>query len=345
MFRSHLTIRCIVVGVLFFWSCQAAMDVNAGGNNETTPSSQIIASEAADSSETMNDSLIIIPLDQVYNKEVRAMISNQEYNEAATKMVMAFCLAEDKILFANNNRQVFQWYDPATKKITKAFSYPVMPDYENPIERMFIKEDILYCTGYSNTYEMKVSSGATVSISNPAFGRTGFETIPVFSKNGFMGLVDFPERNTISVDGPGLDLVFSKNARAVHGVLKDGKSLRVIFNEKQQEIGASTLLANRKLSSYHAIDIVYDDGQKLLFVLKSNMTEEEPDLLMTYDLLNNALMSCREVKSHIPGIESQLGDPICFSTGTNYLLSDDNVLWRLRTTVKGVMLEKWRIDV
>lgn len=294
----------------------------------------------------INDSLILIDLNKIYSqKTIKSFILKEEYYLGTEHLVMTFVIKGDSLIFANNDNKTFMLLNLSTLSLTEIGKYPSFIKY--PIYKMIIINDSIICSDYYVTCLFDVKSKQCKFIDKMSFGKSNDGSILVKKESDIILKKKFPkisfeDDNLLSGDGfdfienfyTGKDVfIFTKANEGI--ILYETSNNRIISKHKIN-------IQNIDLSNFLDVDILYSSKEVIKFILKTYSNEDFNDLLVSYNLNNYQIIKVSPLLSHIK-ISAFNAQPAIFPAGTSYFYQK-GIIYRLKTTIKGICIEKWKVE-
>jgi len=290
-----------------------------------------------------NDTAYIIPLTEVYKNETIQMIRNKMYLESNSFLVMDFVILGDTVVYANNDRQSLDFFVFNEHKTHTLKDYPsivkgVYQDEPKSIKSLYLlsSNNLFYSSfnGVSGMYDFRNKDWNVKSNKpNVVFAREldgcKVESVHELTNN---------ELDVILSLRLVYDFFIDKNSRQLFAIGNNyEEDSLILYMASTKEVNASYIKAD-----IEDVDIICFKDNKIYYVLKEFDNTEYNDVLVCYDYLERKVLSTFVLKP-LYDYKTHFGEPGSFITGKSYKIFG-NFLWRLRTTSKGVLFEKWDIS-
>lgn len=287
----------------------------------------------------------LIPLSEVYLPKTVKTVQNNDIGVASVLTVSDFIVEGDSIIFVNNDKQIIDCFKIKQRKLNKITDYPekLKGDYQNEPKSIYkiyrINQNQLFFHTYNyysgnynfennlwkiepNTYYVKILKYSRV---------TGVKRETEKQRDLIINKFNFLNKSFIYDS--------SKTFFSL-GISIENDSL-MLYSSKTDRFNKISLKSiSLPLNEIQGINIVYSNNSTLYFLLKT-FGNNLNDVLVCYKYQSGKVISAVTLKSSYD-YETYSGDPGSTITGKRYKIFD-NYLWRMRTTLKGVLFEKWNL--
>lgn len=293
-----------------------------------------------------NDSLILIDLNKFYTNKTINLISNGEGYAATDHIIMAFAVKGDSLIIANNDNKKFLLLNLSTLSLTELSSYPQFINY--PVCRMKLVRDSIICSDDDNVFLFDLRTKKSIFMDKMEFCRSDSYYIWVQNESDFLYRKKFPNvpifNKYLSGSG-GYDFVENLDSRKGIFLFANNYSDGVTLYES---IDDSVVLKNKieipnnDMSVYEDVEILFSSESEIKFILKTYYNTKNDDILVSYDMNKNQVKNVLSLSSYFLE-DAFVVFPGILPAGCSYVYQK-GIIYRLRTTLRGVCIEKWKVD-
>ena len=101
-------------------------------------------------------------------------------------------------------------------------------------------------------------------------------------------------------------------------------------------------IPNNDMSVYEDVEILFSSESEIKFILKTYYNTKNDDILVSYDMNKNQVKNVLSLSSYFLE-DAFIVFPGILPAGCSYVYQK-GIIYRLRTTLRGVCIEKWKVD-
>lgn len=288
----------------------------------------------------MKDTFFLIPLDQVYSRQMLQMIGNNEYYNAASSIIMGFTIVGDSLIFSNNESKTISIYSISNYSMLGIKKSPL---HDDPVTKMVVANDSIICSTFFSSFEFDFKLN-NFKVVGDRFSKGNVNCIWVLDGYNFVSRKQFPEVQLDGrLDSQGFDFIKNASNETAYFIFTNtnkGIELIAVNNKNQVEI-YNIQVGSIDMSLFEDVDIIYSGDSEIKFIAKTGYPANIEDVFVTFNFAKNEVSKFRMLKTKYDQ-NNFLGDPAAFPTGSSYIFREGS-LWCLRTTLKGICIEQWSV--